>query len=42
MAQTDFWEQRVTENNLLDPSFANNLLEFLAQYGYERDDSENP
>jgi RES domain len=42
MAQTDFWEQRVTENNLLDPSFDNNLQKFLAQYGYERDDSENP
>jgi hypothetical protein len=42
MAQTDFWEKRVTENNLLDPSFDNNLQKFLAQYGYERDDSENP
>lgn len=42
MTQADFWEQRVTKNNLLDPSFVNNLLEFLAQYGYERDDNENP
>ncbi len=42
MAQADFWEQRVTENNLLDTSFTHNLRKFLAQYGYERDDSENP
>jgi hypothetical protein len=35
-------EQRVTENNLLDSSFARNLQRFLDQYGYERDDTDNP
>jgi RES domain len=42
MASTDLWEQRITKNNLLDPSFDGKLQKFLAQYGYERDDSENP
>jgi hypothetical protein len=35
-------EQRVTTNNLGDPSFEKTLQRFLDRYGYERDDSENP
>lgn len=38
----DLEEQRVTAENLLDPSFDSELQQFLDRYGYDRDDTEDP
>jgi RES domain len=38
----DLEEQRVTAENLLDPSFDSELQQFLDRYGYDRDDNEDP
>jgi hypothetical protein len=35
-------EERVTENNLLDRSFEPDLQQILDEYGYQRDDDDNP
>ncbi len=39
---SDLEEQRVTAENLLDLSFESDLQQFLARYGYELDDVDNP
>jgi chromosome partitioning protein len=38
---SDLREQRVTEHNLLDRSFASDLQQILDNYGYQLDDDEN-
>jgi hypothetical protein len=35
-------EERVTANNLLDRSFEPDLPQILDEYGYQRDDDDNP
>ncbi len=39
---SDLQETRITENNLLDRSFESQLKEIFYEYGYERDDTDNP
>jgi hypothetical protein len=38
----DLQEKRLTEENLLDPSFESQLHQIFNEYGYERDDTDNP